>query len=91
MDTNALFPPDVMNVLNTGFMGLKVWHILIIALIVPSPIVIVLLFFMIPGFKDKVTDMIRNGVPRVYSGLSNLTGEVSEGSSKGGSSYSPKA
>ena len=57
---DALVPKEVMDVLNTEFMGFKVWHLLILALVVPSPIAFfVLLVLLIPGFKEKVTDTIK--------------------------------
>ena len=57
---DALLPKDVVDILNTSFMGFKIWHLLIIALIVPSPIAFfVLLIMLIPGFKDKIRDTIR--------------------------------
>ena len=57
---DALLPKDVVDILNTSFMGFKIWHLLIIALIVPSPIAFfVLLIMLIPGFKEKVTDTIK--------------------------------
>jgi hypothetical protein len=62
-----LFPKEVIDVLNTDFLGFKMWHLLLLALVIPSPVIFVLLFLIIPGFKEKVTEIIRNGVPRVYS------------------------
>lgn len=62
-----LFPKEVTDVLNTDFLGFKMWHLLLLALVIPSPVVFILLFLLIPGFKEKVTEIIRNGVPGVYS------------------------
>ena len=74
--TDALVPKEVMDVLNIEFMGFKVWHILILALIVPSPIAfLVLLIMLIPGFKDKVTEAIKNGYSRVNPGSAAGDGE----------------
>ena len=85
MDLNALFPYDAMN---TELMwGIKVWQVLIAALIIPYPVVLIVILFL---FKDKVTSLVRNGISRVRSGLPHLTGEVGQGSSEGGSSYSSK-
>jgi hypothetical protein len=73
---DALIPNEVADVLNTSFMGFKVWHILILSLIVPSPFAFVILMIMlVPGFKEKVTETIRNGFPRVYSGTAAGYGE----------------
>lgn len=72
-DAPVLFPQEVIDVLNQGFMGFKMWHLLIVALIIPSPVVFFVLFFLIPGFKEKVTELIRNGYPGVYSKLSALS------------------
>lgn len=59
---DALFPKEVSDVLNREFMGFKVWYFLVLALLVPSPLVfIVVLIFLIPEFKEKVTELIRNG------------------------------
>lgn len=74
-----IFPKEVTDVLNTSFMGFKVWHLLIVALIIPSPIVFVIIFFLIPGFKEKVTELIRNGIPGFYSVFSPVPGEGGEG------------
>lgn len=68
-----LFPNEVMDILNTDFMGFKLWHLLIVALIVPSPWMFILLFLLIPGFKEKATGVIKNGISGVYSGIPSLT------------------
>lgn len=73
-----LFPKEILDVLNTQFMGFKLWHILIFVLILPSPVSLLVLLFVVPGLKDKVTEVIKNGVPRVYSELSAVTGEGSQ-------------
>ncbi len=64
-----LFPQEVVDVLNTDFLGFKMWHLLLLALIVPSPMMFVFIFMIIPGFKEKATDVIKNGFPGVYSGI----------------------
>jgi hypothetical protein len=66
---SALFPQEVIDVLNTDFLGFKMWHLLIVALILPSPVIFLVIFMIIPGFKEKVTGLIRNGIPGVYSKL----------------------
>ena len=77
---DALVPKEVMDVLNTEFMGFKVWHLLILALMVPSPVAFfVLLIMLIPGFKEKVTEAIKNGYySRVNPGSAAGYGEVPE-------------
>lgn len=64
-----LFPKEVIDVLDTSFLGFKVWHLLLLALVIPSPTMFVVLFMLIPGFKEKATEVIRNGFPGVYSGI----------------------
>ena len=86
-----LFPKEVTDVLNTSFMGFKVWHLILISLMVPSPVVFVILFFMIPGFKEKVTELIRNGVPGVYSVFSPVPREGDQGNATRDTQDSPEA
>lgn len=64
-----LFPKEVVDILNTDFLGFKMWHLLLLALIIPSPMMFVFIFMIIPGFKEKATDVIKNGLPGVYSGI----------------------
>jgi hypothetical protein len=75
-----IIPKEVQDVLNTSFMGFKLWHLLIVALLLPSPIAFLILFFAIPGFKEKVTEVIRNGYPAV----SSVFGEVNQVPPEGG-------
>lgn len=96
MDWGALFPSEIMSVLDSGFMGFKVWHLLILALIIPYPLMFVILFLLIPGFKDKALEVIKNGfssgsLSAVYPGVSALSGEVRKGGSEGGPQGSPEA
>jgi hypothetical protein len=51
-------------------LGFKLWHLLILSLMIPSPMMFVFIFMIIPGFKEKVTEVIRNGFPGLYSGIS---------------------
>lgn len=72
---NAVVPKEIVQVLNMEFMGVKLWHVLLISLILPSPmyLFIVLLFF--PGFKEKVLELIKNGFSRVSAVSASSTGE----------------
>ena len=88
-DALLLFPKEVTDVLNTSFMGFKVWHLCLFALMIPSPVAFVVLFFIIPGFKEKVTELISNGIPGLYSGFSAGPREVYQGSAAGDSQNSP--
>ena len=72
---DALFPKEVLDVLNTNFMGFKVWHLLIVALLIPSPVAFLVLFLLIPGFKEKATEVIKNGFSGVSAGTDSGTGE----------------
>ena len=67
--SSELFPREVLDVLNTDFLGFKMWHLLLIALVIPSPMMFMFIFMIIPGFKEKVTEVIKNGFPGVYSGI----------------------
>ena len=67
--SSDLFPREIIDVLNSEFLGFKMWHLLILALVIPSPMMFVFMFMIIPGFKEKVTEVIRNGFPGVYSGI----------------------
>lgn len=58
---SLLFPKEVIDVLNMDFYGFKMWHLLIIALVMPYPAMFVAIFMLIPGFKEKVTELIKNG------------------------------
>lgn len=79
-DAPALFPKEVMDILNTSFMGFKLWHLLLVSLVIPSPLAFMILFFIIPGFKEKVTELIRNGFnPSTASGTGE-GGQVSSAS-----------
>lgn len=75
---DALFPKEIIDVLNTSFMGFKVWHLLIVALLVPSPVAFLVLFLLIPGFKEKATEVIKNGFSGVSTGTDSGTGEDSQ-------------
>lgn len=75
---DALFPKEIMDILNTNFMGFKMWHLLIISLVIPSPLAFMFLFLIIPGFKEKVTEVIRNGFNGVYPSISAGHGEGSQ-------------
>lgn len=68
MTDALLFPKEITDVLDTSFMGFKVWHLLIVALLVPSPVAFLVLFLLIPGFKEKATEVIKNGFSGIYSG-----------------------
>jgi hypothetical protein len=74
-----IFPKEVIDVLDTSFMGFKVWHLLLVALVVPSPVVFVVLFLLIPGFKEKATEVIKNGFSGIYPGISAGAGEGRKG------------
>jgi hypothetical protein len=50
-------------------LGFRLWHLLLLALMIPSPMMFVFIFMIIPGFKEKVTEVIKNGFPGVYSGI----------------------
>lgn len=78
-DAPQLFPPEVMSVLDTSFMGFKIWHLLLVALMIPSPVMFVILFFMIPGFKEKAAEVISNGIPGLYSVVSGKPREGDQG------------
>jgi len=67
--SSELFPKEVLDVLNTDFLGFRLWHLLLLALMIPSPMMFVFIFMIIPGFKEKVTEVIKNGFPGVYSGI----------------------
>lgn len=66
---SLLFPKEVTDVLYTEFLGFKMWHLLLLALVIPSPMMFVFLFMILPGFKEKATEVIKNGFPGVYSGI----------------------
>jgi hypothetical protein len=70
VSSSELFPKEVIDVLSTDFLGFKLWHLLILSLMIPSPMMFVFIFMIIPGFKEKVTEVIRNGFPGLYSGIS---------------------
>jgi hypothetical protein len=74
-----IFPKEVTDVLDTSFMGFKVWHLLLVALVVPSPFVFLMLFLLIPGFKEKATEVIKNGFYGVYPRNSAGPGEDRKG------------
>lgn len=84
---DARIPSEIVDVLNIEFMGFKMWHLLLIALIIPSPVFLVVLFFIVPGFKDKVTELIRNGFSRVYPGTASGDGEAGQVSPEGNTPY----
>jgi hypothetical protein len=88
-----MFPDEIMTILDTGFMGFKVWHLLIVALIIPSPLMFVVLLLLIPGFKEKVIELVRNGgsLSTIYSGVPGVTGEVGQGYAEGATQGSSKA
>lgn len=69
MYSDQLFPREIIDVLNSDFLGFKMWHLLLLSLVIPSPMMFVFIFMIIPGFKEKVTEVIRNGFPGVYSGI----------------------
>ncbi len=67
MNTDALIPKEILEVLNTPVLWdtVKLWHVLILSLIVPTPVAFaVVLFMMFPRLKDKAVEMIRNGGTR---------------------------
>ena len=66
---SELFPKEVIDVLNADFLGFKLWHLLVLSLMIPSPMMFVFIFMIIPGFKEKATEVIRNVFPGVYSGI----------------------
>lgn len=66
---SLLFPKEVTDTLYTEFLGFKLWHLLLLALVIPSPMMFVFLFMILPGFKEKATEVIKNGFPGVYSGI----------------------
>ena len=58
------FPPEIQGVLDSKFMGLRLWFILLLAIILPVPkfVIPILIIMVVPGLKDKLLDMIRNGI-----------------------------
>jgi hypothetical protein len=67
MDWNALIPQEIGEALQMSILGFPLWQILIVALILPTPIMMVLVLFFIPGVKEKVIQLSRNGVSGLYS------------------------
>jgi hypothetical protein len=87
----ALFPKEIMDVLNTSFMGFKIWHLLLVALFIPSPAFLIVVVLLIPGFKEKVIGLIRNGIPRVSAVSATGPGEGGQVYSQGDTPYSTEA
>ncbi len=69
--------------LNTEFMGFKMWHILILSLVSPSPVFMLILLFVIPEFKEKITGFVKNGLPGLASGFYERAREAGDLVTKG--------
>ena len=88
---DARIPSEIINVMNTEFMGLKMWHLLLVGLMIPSPVFLVALFFIIPGFKDKVIGLIRNGFSRLSAYPPSGAGEAYQVRTEGDTPYPSEA
>lgn len=83
MRNEVKIPKEFFDVLNIEFMGFKMWHFLLVALLVPSPVFLVCFILLTPGLKDKVIGLIRNGITRLSADSATDRGEGSKDSAEG--------
>jgi hypothetical protein len=59
------FPPEIQKTLDSKFLGMRLWLVILLALILPIPkfVIPILLIMIFPGVKDRLRNMIRNGSP----------------------------
>lgn len=59
------FPPEIQKTLDTTFMGMKLWMVILLAILLPIPkfVIPILIVMMFPGLKDKLSNIVRNGNP----------------------------
>ena len=59
------FPPEIQKTLDSKFLGMRLWMVILLALILPIPkfVIPILLIMIFPGVKDRLRNMIRNGSP----------------------------
>jgi len=76
---SMFFPPEVQKTLDSEFMGFKIWMIIIVLLILPIPkfVIPILIFMYFPGFKDKATNLIKNGINEYNSRVTGGSNQVS--------------
>jgi H+/gluconate symporter-like permease len=87
---DMFFPPEVQKTLDSEFMGFKIWMIIIALLILPIPrfVIPIIIFMYFPGFKDKATNLIKNGISNYNS---RITGDRYQVPPQGNAQDSPVA
>jgi len=57
------FPPEIQKTLDAKVYGMRLWIIILLALILPIPkfVIPILIIMIFPGVKDKLRNIIRNG------------------------------
>ena len=57
------FPPEIQKVLDSKVYGMRLWMVILLAVILPIPklVIPILIVLLVPGVKDKLRNIIRNG------------------------------
>lgn len=57
------FPPEIQKTLDSKVYGMRLWMVILLALILPIPkfVIPILILMVFPGVKDKLRNIIRNG------------------------------
>lgn len=60
---DKFLPPEIRKTLDTEVFGMKMWLVILLALILPIPkfVIPIIILMIFPGVKDKVRNIIRNG------------------------------